>query len=69
MKKLASKVSVGDVVHVIKNLCVIGIPEHRTGLIIDIKPSKNDRVVDVAYVMFPDQCRTFHVCHLRKLFL
>lgn len=59
----------GDMVEVIKNLFVKDIPDHRRGLIVQISPSDNSLIVDEAYVMFPDACRTLHICHLRKIFL
>jgi len=59
----------GDMVEVIKNLFVKGIPDHRRGLIVQILQSDNPLIVDEADVMFPDMHRTLHICHLRKICL
>jgi len=69
LRNPATEVREGDIVKVINNLFVVGIPDSRRGLIVKITPSQNPSVVDEAYVMFPDRCRTLHVCHLRKVFL
>ena len=69
MRSLAAEIKEGDVVRVIENLFLAGVPENRKGLIVQIIPSKDERIVDQACVMFPDMCRTLHVCHLRKIIL
>jgi len=58
----------GDLVRVINNIGEPGLPENRTGIIVEMLINPSQNVADCANVLFHNQeILKFHVCHLRKV--
>jgi len=58
----------GNLVRVIGNVHDSDLPDHRTGIIVEMLPNPNGNISDQANIMFSNwKILKFHVCHLRKL--